>query len=318
MLGSLSMDKAAKIMVAGSSGLVGSAILRRLKQASYTNCLPVDRAVVDLTDQSAVRRWFEKERPEYVFLAAAKVGGILANKTKKADFILQNLQIQTNVIEAAWRNGVQRLLFLGSSCIYPKQCPQPMPESALLTGPLEETNDAYAVAKIAGIKLCQSFNEQYGTKYISVMPTNLYGPGDSFDLMNSHVIPALIRKFVEAKEQGLPEVILWGTGQPLREFLYVDDVADACVFLMNTYDGSGIVNIGSGEELSIRDLAGLIRDTIGYEGSIKWDATKPDGTARKLLDVRRLQGLGWRPHYSLTEGLRSTVEWYKNNRYARS
>lgn len=318
MLGSLSMDKAAKIMVAGSSGLVGSAILRRLKQASYTNCLPVDRAVVDLTDQSAVRRWFEKERPEYVFLAAAKVGGILANKTKKADFILQNLQIQTNVIEAAWRNGVQRLLFLGSSCIYPKQCPQPMPESALLTGPLEETNDAYAVAKIAGIKLCQSFNEQYGTKYISVMPTNLYGPGDSFDLMNSHVIPALIRKFVEAKEQGLPEVILWGTGQPLREFLYVDDVADACVFLMNTYDGSGIVNIGSGEELSIRDLAGLIRDTIDYEGSIKWDATKPDGTARKLLDVRRLQGLGWRPHYSLTEGLRSTVEWYKNNRYARS
>jgi GDP-L-fucose synthase len=312
------MDKAAKIMVAGSSGLVGSAILRRLKQASYTNCLPVDRAVVDLTDQSAVRRWFEKERPEDVFLAAAKVGGILANKTKKADFILQNLQIQTNVIEAAWRNGVQRLLFLGSSCIYPKQCPQPMPESALLTGPLEETNDAYAVAKIAGIKLCQSFNEQYGTKYISVMPTNLYGPGDSFDLMNSHVIPALIRKFVEAKEQGLPEVILWGTGQPLREFLYVDDVADACVFLMNTYDGSGIVNIGSGEELSIRDLAGLIRDTIGYEGSIKWDATTPDGTARKLLDVRRLQGLGWRPHYSLTEGLRSTVEWYKNNRYARS
>ncbi len=312
------MSQDAKIMVAGSRGLVGSAILRALTASGYTNCLAVDRSVLDLTDQKAVRDWFTTQRPEYVFLAAAKVGGILANKTQKADFILQNLQIQTNVIEAAWRAGVKKLLFLGSSCIYPKHCPQPMAESSLLTGSLEETNDAYAIAKIAGIKLCQSLNEQYGTQYISVMPTNLYGPYDNFDLSTSHVIPALIRKFVEAQAQGLAEVTVWGSGTPLREFLHVDDLAAACLFLMNTDDGSEIINIGSGEEVSIKMLAEQVRQACGYEGRIVWDQTKPDGTPRKFLDLQRLRARGWRHTISLQDGLRSTVEWYKQHVYAAS
>lgn len=308
----------AKIMVAGSRGLVGSAILRALRGAGYTNCVAVDRSVLDLTDQSAVRQWFAAQQPEYVFLAAAKVGGILANKTQKADFILQNLQIQTNVIEASWRMAVKKLIFLGSSCIYPRDCPQPMTESLLLTGPLEHTNDAYAIAKIAGIKLCQSLNEQYGTRYISVMPTNLYGPNDNFSLMTSHVIPALIRKFVEAHAQQLPEVTLWGTGAPLREFLHVDDLAAACLFLMETDDGSEIINIGSGEEVSIKALAEQVRRLCGYEGRIVWDKTKPDGTPRKLLDLERLRARGWRHTISLEDGLRSTIEWYKQHVYALS
>lgn len=306
------MESNAKIMIAGSRGLVGSAILRRLEALGYKRCLPVDRSVVDLTNQQAVRAWFEKERPEYVFIAAAKVGGIMANKTKKGDFILTNLQIQTNVIEAAWQIGVKKLLFLGSACVYPKLCPQPIKESYLLTGSLEETNNAYAVAKIAGIMLCQSFNEQYGTNFISVMPTNLYGQNDRFDLQNGHVIPALIRKFIEAKEQALPQITLWGTGTPLREFLHVDDLADACVFLMNTYEGSEIVNIGSGEEVSIKDIAELIKAAVGYEGEISWDHLKPDGTPRRLLDVSRLHQLGWKHKISLAEGIRLTVDWYKN------
>lgn len=312
------MHQDARIMVAGSRGLVGSAILRALIASGYTNCLAVNRSVLDLTDQRAVRDWFVAQRPDYVFLAAAKVGGILANKMQKADFILQNLQIQTNVIEAACQRGVNKLLFLGSSCIYPKHCPQPMAESSLLTGPLEETNDAYAIAKIAGIKLCQSLNEQYGTRYISVMPTNLYGPHDNFDLTTSHVIPALIRKFVEAQAQGLPEVTVWGTGTPLREFLHVDDLAAACVFLMNTDDGSEIINIGSGEEVSIKTLAERVRQVCGYEGRIVWDQTKPDGTPKKLLDLQRLRARGWHHTISLEDGLRSTVEWYKQHVYAPS
>ena len=307
------MDKESKIFVAGHRGLVGSAILRKLQAEGYTNLVTRTRAELDLRDQAAVNRFFEEERPEYVFLAAAKVGGILANSTYPADFIRDNLQIQTNVIDAAYRHGVKKLLFLGSSCIYPKYAPQPMKEEHLLTGPLEPTNEWYAVAKIAGIKMAQAYRRQYGFNAISLMPTNLYGPGDNFDLETSHVIPALIRKFHEAKVEGKPHVVVWGTGKPRREFLHVDDLADAALFLMKNYDSEEIINVGVGEDVSIRELAELIQDVVGFEGEIVFDTTKPDGTPRKLLDVSRLQALGWKARIPLREGLASTYRWYVEN-----
>ncbi|WP_117237361.1 GDP-L-fucose synthase [Thermus sediminis] len=307
------MDKGSKIYVAGHRGLVGGAILRRLRAEGYENLVLRTRQELDLTDQRAVYRFFEEERPEYVFLAAAKVGGILANATYPADFIRENLLIQTNVIDAAYRYGVKKLLFLGSSCIYPKLAPQPMKEEYLLTGPLEPTNEAYAVAKIAGIKMVQAYRRQYGFRAISLMPTNLYGPGDNFDLETSHVIPALIRKFHEAKEAGQKEVVVWGTGTPRREFLHVDDLADAAVFLMRHYEEEEIINVGVGEDISVRELASLIARVVGFEGEIVYDPTKPDGTPRKLLDVSRLFAMGWRPKVSLEEGLRQTYAWFRNN-----
>lgn len=308
------MNKTSKIFVAGHHGMVGSAIVRRLNAEGHDGIIGRTRKELDLLDQKAVASFFEQERPEYVFLAAAKVGGIWANTTFKADFIYENLEVQNNVIHAAWRSGVKKLLFLGSSCIYPKLCPQPIREDYFLSGPLEETNDAYAIAKIAGIKMCQSYNEQYQTNFISVMPTNLYGPNDNFELQSSHVLPALIRKFHDAKIAGQKEVVVWGTGSAKREFLHVDDLADALVFLMNTYDGPDIVNVGMGEDLSIKELAELIRKQIGYDGTINWDASKPDGTPRKLLDVTRLHNLGWKHRYSLAEGLRLTIDWFVRNR----
>jgi GDP-L-fucose synthase len=294
--------------------MVGSSIVRRLESEGYKNLILRTRRELDLLNQESVKSFFEQERPEYVFLAAAKVGGIWANKTEKADFIYDNLQVQNNVIYNAWKYKVKKLLFLGSSCIYPKLCPQPIKEEYFMSGPLEETNDAYAVAKIAGIKMCQSFNEQYKTNFISVMPTNLYGPNDNFELEHSHVLPALIRKFHDAKREGKGEVIVWGTGSAKREFLHVDDLADAVVFLMNSYNGSEIVNIGTGEDLSIRELAERISSLIGYEGTLKWDTSKPDGTPRKLLDVTKLHNLGWRNKYSLPDGLKKTIEWFIQNR----
>ena len=307
------MNKSDKIYVAGHRGLVGSAILRRLTAAGYTQLLTRSRQELDLLDQAQVRRFFETERPGYVFLAAAKVGGIHANATYPADFIRDNLLIETNVIDAAYRSGVKKLQFLGSSCIYPKLAPQPLKEDYLLTGPLEPTNEWYAVAKIAGIKLCQAYRRQYGFNAISLMPTNLYGPGDNFDLQNSHVLPALIRKFHEAKAAGSPEVVVWGTGSPRREFLHVDDLADAAVFLMGQYDGEEIVNVGVGEDVTIRELADLIKEVVGYKGEIVFDSSKPDGTPRKLLDVGRLNALGWRARISLKEGVRATYEWFLAN-----
>jgi GDP-L-fucose synthase len=304
------MQPDSRIFIAGHRGLVGSAIRRRLEQAGYSNLLLRSRGELDLEDQSAVFRLFRTERPEYVFLAAAKVGGILANSRYPAEFIRSNLSIQLNVVEAAYRSDVSKLMFLGSSCIYPKHAAQPIREEYLLSGLLEPTNQAYAVAKIAGIELCQSYNRQYGTNYVSVMPTNLYGPGDNFDLENSHVLPALIRKFHDAKLSNAPTVTIWGTGSPRREFLHVDDMADACVFLMNRYDGSEIVNIGCGEDISIADLAGLVRDAVGYQGELVFDTSKPDGTPQKLLDVSRLRGLGWSPTKSLREGIAETYAWY--------
>lgn len=300
-------------MVAGYRGLVGSAIVRRLQAADYSNLLLAGRSELDLTDQSAVRDWFRRERPEYVFLAAAKVGGIWANKNQKADFIYENLQIQTNVIHSAWEAGAKKLLFLGSSCIYPRMCPQPIKEEYLMTGPLEETNDAYATAKIAGIRMCQSYNAQHGTDFIAVLPTNLYGPGDNFDLESSHVLPAMMRKFHEAKARGEASVGLWGTGSPRREFLYVDDLADAIVHLMESYSGSEIVNIGTGEDVTIKELAETIKRLVGFKGEIVWDVAKPDGTPRKLLDVSKLHGLGWRHKISLEDGLKATYGWFINN-----
>lgn len=307
------MERNARIFVAGHRGLVGSAIVRRLQAEGYTHVITRSRSELDLCDATAVSSFFEAEKPEYVFLAAAKVGGILANNTYPADFIRDNLLIQLNVIDSAYRNGVKKLLFLGSSCIYPKLCPQPIKEEYLLTGALEPTNDAYALAKIAGIRMCQAYNQQYGTNYISVMPTNLYGPGDNFDLKNSHVLPALMRKFHEAKLSGAPEVVVWGTGTPKREFLHVDDLADACLYLMETYSGSEIVNIGVGEDLSIGELAVMVRDVVGYAGQIVHDTTKPDGTPRKLLDVSRLNGLGWKAQIGLQQGLEDTYRWYLAN-----
>jgi GDP-L-fucose synthase len=307
------MNKDAKIYVAGHRGLVGSAILRKLQADGYTNLVYKTSQELDLRDRNQVDRFFEEERPAYVFLAAAKVGGIVANNEYPADFIRDNLMIQTNVIDAAYRNGVKKLLFLGSTCIYPKFAPQPLKEEYLLTGELEPTNEPYAIAKIAGIKMCQSYNRQYGTKYISVMPTNLYGPNDNFDLHTSHVLPALIRKFHEAKENNAPYVEVWGTGTPRREFLYSDDLADACVFLMNNYEGNEIVNVGVGEDISIKELAEKIKSIVGYEGEIIFDTTKPDGTPRKLVDVSKINALGWKASISLDEGLQKAYQWFLDN-----
>jgi GDP-L-fucose synthase len=307
------MQKNSKIYVAGHRGLVGSAMVRRLEKLGYNNLILKTRREVDLLDQKAVESFWEREKPEYVFLAAAKVGGIWANKQQKADFICDNLQVQNNVLKTAYKNRVKKLLFLGSSCIYPRDCPQPIKEEYLLTGPLEETNDAYAIAKIAGIVMCRSFNQQYGTNFISVMPTNLYGQNDNFNLETAHVLPALMRRFHEAKIQQLPKVKVWGTGKVRREFLLVDDLADATVWLMNNYDQSEIVNIGTGEDISIGELAELMKEIVGYEGKIEWDASKPDGTPRKLLDVSKLHKLGWRHKIDLETGLRQTYEWLVEN-----
>lgn len=307
------MEKGAKVYVAGHQGLVGSAILRKLTSEGYSNIVTRSFQELDLRDQTAVNEFFKKEQPEYVFLAAAKVGGILANNTYPVDFLRDNLLIQTNVIDAAYRYGSRKLLFLGSSCIYPKFAPQPIKEKYLLTGELEPTNEPYAIAKIAGIKLCQAYNRQYQTNFISVMPTNLYGPGDNFDLETSHVIPALIRKFHEAKIKGKDQVVVWGSGKPFREFLHVDDLADACLFLMSNYNSSEIINIGTGKDLSIAELAYLIKDIVGYDGNIIFDTSKPDGTPRKLLDVSKLFNMGWKPRITLEEGIRSTYSWYQEH-----
>lgn len=304
------MEKTSKIYVAGHRGLVGSAIVRTLTKQGFTNLLTRTSKEFDLTNQVAVREFFAAEKPEYVFLAAAKVGGIMANKTHPADFILHNLKIQTNVIDAAHKSQVKKLLFLGSSCIYPKLALQPIKEEYLLTGPLEPSNDAYAIAKIAGIIMCQSYRRQHGSNFISVMPTNLYGPNDNFDLETSHVLPALIRRFHEAKLAGAPDVTLWGSGTPMREFLHVDDLAAACLHLMETYNEAEIVNIGTGEDCTIKELAETIKEVVGYTGEIKWDTEKPDGTPRKLLDVSKLHSLGFKHKISLEEGIKSTHEWY--------
>jgi GDP-L-fucose synthase len=300
-----------KVYVAGHRGLVGSALVRRLARDDVA-IVTRTRAELDLEDPGAVAAFFAHARPTEVYLAAAKVGGILANATFPADFIRNNLLVTLNVLEAARQHGVRKLLYLGSSCIYPKHAPQPIPESALLTGPLEPTNQAYAIAKIAGIELCRSYNRQYGTNFVSVMPTNLYGPGDNFDLDTSHVIPALIRKFHEAARAGAASVSVWGTGTPRREFLHVDDLADACVHVMAVHDGSDLVNIGCGEDLPIGELARLIAEVVGYRGEIVFDTSKPDGTPRKLLDVARLTALGWRPRIGLRAGLEETVTWYRD------
>ena len=327
------MRSDSKIYVAGHNGLVGSAIFRSLQAGGYTNIITRKSRELDLTRQTEVEAFFEKEQPEYVFLAAAKVGGILANSTYKAEFIYQNLMIASNVIHAAYRYRTKKLLNLGSSCIYPKLAPQPMKEEHLLTGTLEPTNEPYAIAKIAAIKLCRYYNEQYRTNFISGMPTNLYGPKDNFDLRDSHVLPAMIRKFHNAKQKGTrgednaaensslitdhasgsSEVELWGTGSPFREFLYVDDLADACVFLMERYDYQQVgelINIGTGKDITIKDLALMIRDIVGFRGEIAWDSTKPDGTPKKLLDISRIRNLGWEPKTSLEAGIRKTYEWY--------
>jgi len=308
------MNKEAKIYIAGHRGLVGSALVRRLQAKGYSNLVMRTHAELDMTDQKAVRGFFASEKPEYVLLAAAKVGGIHANNTYPAEFIHQNLAIQTNVIHEAWRNNVQRLLFLGSSCIYPKDCPQPIKEEYLLTGPLEPTNRPYALAKIAGIEMCHAYNRQYGTRYMAAMPTNLYGPNDNYDLNNSHVLPALMRKMHEAKQSGAKEVVVWGTGTPKREFLYSEDIADACLYLLEQPESKlqslfndetpPLVNIGCGEDLSIRELAELVKSVVGYQGELAFDASKPDGTMRKLMDVSRLNQLGWTRKMQLADGVR--------------
>jgi GDP-L-fucose synthase len=308
------MDKSSKIYVAGHRGLVGSAIVRRLTADGYSQLITRQHAALELRDVNAVNRFFDTERPQHVFLAAARVGGIHANAAFPADFIRDNLQIQVNVIDAAHRSGCEKLLFLGSSCIYPRHAPQPMKEEYLLGGPLEPTNEAYAVAKIAGVKMCQAYRRQYSFNTISLMPTNLYGPGDNFDLNSSHVLPALIRKFHEARITGESSVTVWGTGMPRREFLHVDDLADAAVFLMQHYDGEELVNVGCGEDLTIAELAELVRNVVGFQGSIVYDRSKPDGTPRKLLDVGRLASLGWTPQVRLREGIRQTYEWFLENR----
>ena len=308
------IDKNSKIYVAGHRGLVGSAIVRKLKAEGYDNLVMRTSSELDLRDGVAVKAFFESEQPEYVFLAAAKVGGIWANSHYPADFIYSNLFIQLNIIHNSYLFGIKKLLFLGSSCIYPKFALQPMKEDYLLTGILEPTNEAYAVAKIAGIKMCEAYNHQYGTNFISVMPTNLYGPNDNFDLENSHVLPALIRKFHEAKESGAPSVVVWGTGSPRREFLHVDDLADACIFLMNNYDNSELINIGVGEDLTIKELALLIKEVVGFEGELLFDESKPDGMAQKLLDVSKINSLGWKAEIGLREGIEATYRWYCENK----
>ena len=307
------MNKDAKIYVAGHRGLVGSAIVRNLQDKGYTNIIYRTHKELDLTNQEAVRTFFQEEKPEYVFLAAAKVGGIHANNTYPADFIYDNLMIQNNVIKAAHDFNVKKLLFLGSTCIYPKMAPQPIKEEYLLTGSLEETNEAYAVAKIAGLEMCKFFKRQYGDNFISCMPTNLYGPNDNFDLKNSHVLPALIRKFHEAKVNNSEVVEVWGTGTPLREFLYVDDMADACVYLMENYDGEQHVNIGTGEEVSIRELAETVKEVVGFEGELVFNTDMPDGTPRKLTTVDKLHGLGWKHKVSLNEGIKLAYNWFLEN-----
>jgi GDP-L-fucose synthase len=312
------MNKDSKIFVAGHRGLVGSAIVRKLQADGYTNLILKTHSELDLLSQPAVADFFASEKPEYVFLAAAKVGGIMANNTYPAQFIYENLQIQNNIIHSAYISGVTKLLFLGSSCIYPRLCPQPMKEEHLLTGLLEPTNEPYALAKISGIKMCQSYNRQYGTNFIAVMPTNLYGVNDNFDLNNSHVLPALIRKFHEAKMRGDSEVVAWGTGSPLREFLNVDDMADGCVFLMNNFNptkeqnekGEIFMNLGTGADVSIKQLTELVKEVVGFEGKIVWDTTKPDGTPRKLLDMSKMHDLGWKHKIELAEGIKATYEWY--------
>jgi len=304
------MERDAKIYVAGHRGMVGSALVRRLQAEGYKRLVLRTSKDLDLRDGAAVRAFFDVERPDYVFLAAAKVGGIWANSTAPAEFIYDNLAIQTNVIHESYRHGVKKLLFLGSSCIYPRDCPQPIKEEYLLTGPLEPTNAPYAVAKIAGITMCQSYNRQYGTNFICAMPTNLYGPEDNFDLETAHVLPALLRKFHEAKEAGRNEVVVWGSGAPRREFLHVDDLGDACLFLMRHYDDSEPINVGVGEDVTILDLAVLIGRVVGYDGAMVWDRTKPDGTPRKLLDVSRLKAVGWKAQMGLKEGLELTYAWY--------
>ena len=308
------MNKTARIYLAGHRGLVGGAILRRLQRDGYSNLITRTHTELDLCNQQAVDAFFAAERPEYVILAAARVGGIHANNTYPADFIRANLLMQTHAIDAAYRNGVTKLLFLGSSCIYPKNAPQPMPEDCLLTSPLEPTNEWYAIAKIAGLKMCQAYRRQYGFNAISLMPTNLYGPGDNFHLDNAHVLPALIHKFHLAKERGERAVTLWGTGTPRREFLHVDDLADAALFLMCEYDDEAIINVGVGEDLTIAELAERVRDIVGFRGKIEFDASKPDGTPRKLLDVRRLKALGWTPKIGLQEGIADTYRWFLEHR----
>ena len=304
------MNKDSEIFVAGHNGMVGSAIVRKLKELGYTKIVTKSRKELDLTNQFQVNQFFHFERPEYVFLAAAKVGGIKANDDFRADFIYENIMIQSNIIKASHDNGVKKLLFLGSTCIYPKHCTQPIKEEYLLTGLLEPTNDAYAIAKISGVKMCQSFNKQYGDNFISVMPTNLYGPNDNYDLNNSHVLPAMIRKFHEAKVEEKDIVEIWGTGTPMREFLYVDDLADACVYLMNNYNSSEIVNIGTGEDLTIKDLAHLVKEVVGFNGDIYFNTDKPDGTPKKLSDVSKLKEIGWSYKTSLKEGIQKTYTDY--------
>ena len=309
------MNLNSKIFVAGSSGMVGSAIIRRLKQDGYHNIISITSSELDLRNQSKVFDFFTSTKVEYVFLAAAKVGGILENSTKKAEFIYDNLTIQSNVIHASYENKVKKLLFLGSSCIYPKESKIPISEDQLLSGELEDTNDAYAISKIAGIKLCQSYREQYGFNAISLMPTNLYGMNDNFDLKSSHVIPALIRKFVEAKKNGHKEVICWGSGKPLREFLHVDDLASACLYLMKNYESKDHINVGTGKDITIEELAKMIASIIEFKGKIVWDNSKPDGTFRKVLDISKLKKLGWNPTISINEGLKKTIDWYKEKNY---
>jgi GDP-L-fucose synthase len=310
-----SMEKTSKIYIAGHRGMVGSSILRALQAKGYTNFVLRTSAELDLRNQQAVADFFTSEKPDYVFLAAAKVGGIAANNTYRADFIYENLMIQSNVIHQAYLNGVKKLLFLGSSCIYPKLASQPLKEEYLLTGLLEPTNEPYAIAKIAGIKMCDAYREQYGCNFISVMPTNLYGQNDNYDLNNSHVLPALLRKFITAKNEGVTSVTIWGTGSPLREFLHADDLADACLFLMETYSESGLVNIGVGEDISILDLAKLVKQIVGFEGNILTDTTKPDGTPRKLMDVSKLTNLGWKASISLEVGIQKVYEEIKDRNW---
>ena len=310
------MKKDAIIYIAGHRGMVGSALQRKLKNEGFTNFLTRTSRELDLRNQAAVNEFFANEKPNYVFLAAAKVGGILANNTYRGEFIYDNLMIQNNVIHAAHVNGVKKLMFLGSSCIYPKLAPQPLREDYLLTGPLEETNEPYAIAKIAGIKLCDAYRAQYGSDFISVMPTNLYGPNDNYDLEKSHVLPALMRKFIEAKRENKPSVVMWGTGSPKREFLHVNDLADACYYLMQNYSEEGLVNIGTGVDMSILSLAQLIKETVGYQGKIEHDLTKPDGTPRKLMTIEKLKGLGWEPKITLKEGVKMVYEAVKEEAWA--
>lgn len=309
-MSTIAITKNSKIYVSGHRGMVGSAIVRRLQLAGYTNLVTRTHAELDLISQSAVKEFMQRERPDYIFLAAAKVGGIQANNTYRADFIYQNQMIQTNIVHAAYEAGVQRMLFLGSSCIYPRDCPQPIREEYLLTGPLEQTNEPYAIAKIAGVKLCESYNRQYDTAYVSAMPTNLYGPNDHYDLNNSHVLPALIRKTHEAKERGDTQLVVWGSGNPKREFMYVDDMADACMFLMESGVRDGLFNVGLGVDVTIRELAETVMKVVGFDGEIVFDASKPDGTPRKLLSVDRLKALGWTARTGLREGIELAYQDY--------